>query len=97
MYAYVVHNIFVITATGDVAAESSCLTHSCNYTLHEECRVVRGRARCSCPGLCERVIRPVCASDGRTYDSPCHLRRHACITRQPLRVRYLGMCGRFGS
>jgi len=87
-------NLSVVIATGDISSDS-CWTHQCNTTLYEECRVVSGRPLCSCRRLCHAVVQPVCASDGRTYDSSCHLRRHGCLTRQPLTVRYLGMCGQF--
>lgn len=77
--------------TGDVA-DDSCWGRACNTTLYEECRVVGSVARCLCPVPCERIVKPVCASDRLTYDSLCHLQRHACLTRQPLHVRYLGTC-----
>ncbi|XP_046396911.1 agrin-like [Ischnura elegans] len=38
-----------------------------------------GIAHCECPPECEPVLRPVCGSDGATYDSPCALARAACL------------------
>ena len=77
---------------GDVA-DDLCWGRACNTTLYEECRMVGSVARCSCKVPCERIVKPVCASDRLTYDSLCHLQRHACLTRQPLLVRYFGTCG----
>ncbi|KAK3918799.1 Agrin [Frankliniella fusca] len=58
------------------------------------CHVGRdGVARCECPPECELVVRPVCGSDGRTYDSACHLTRQACLARANVTVAYTGPCG----
>ncbi|XP_077545401.1 agrin-like isoform X2 [Haemaphysalis longicornis] len=59
-----------------------------------ECSIDRfGKASCTCPPPCEQVLRPVCGSDGKSYDSACHLRREACLASDPeLRVSYAGPC-----
>ncbi|XP_075526904.1 agrin-like isoform X2 [Dermacentor variabilis] len=59
-----------------------------------ECSIDRfGKASCTCPPPCEQVLRPVCGSDDKTYDSACHLRREACLAGDAeLRVSYAGPC-----
>ncbi|XP_075738835.1 agrin isoform X2 [Rhipicephalus microplus] len=59
-----------------------------------ECSIDRfGKASCTCPPPCEQVLRPVCGSDGKTYDSACHLRREACLAGDAeLRISYAGPC-----
>ncbi|XP_054266356.1 agrin-like [Macrosteles quadrilineatus] len=63
----------------------------------EECIISKfGIAECSCPTECETVVRPVCASDGRTYDSMCHLRKVACQAKADIKVAHTGQCGASG-
>ena len=64
--------VVLVVTVGDVAVDS-CWSRACNASLYERCRVVDAVAGCSCPALCDRVVKPVCASDGHTYDSLCHL------------------------
>ncbi|XP_067139289.1 agrin-like isoform X1 [Centruroides vittatus] len=60
----------------------------------QECDIDRyGIATCQCPGACEPVMRPVCGTDERTYDSQCELRRLACVRKQDVLVAYRGECG----
>ena len=61
----------------------------------EECRTSKqGISECACAeSSCARVVRPVCASDRRTYVNECEMRRRACQTGADLTVRYVGTCG----
>ncbi|KAG8224572.1 hypothetical protein J437_LFUL003091 [Ladona fulva] len=60
------------------AGVNPCVGVSCGPG--QSCIIDRyGIARCECPPECEPVLRPVCGSDGATYDSPCALTRAACL------------------
>ena len=42
-------------------------------------------------------MRPVCASDARTYDSECEMRRQACLLHRDLHKKHSGACGEEGA
>ncbi|XP_022255732.1 agrin-like isoform X2 [Limulus polyphemus] len=59
----------------------------------QECDIDRyGIASCKCPASCEPVMRPVCGTDEKTYDSECELRREACVQKKDIAVAYRGTC-----
>ncbi|KAL1116864.1 hypothetical protein AAG570_005333 [Ranatra chinensis] len=63
----------------------------------EHCVIDRtGIASCQCDYRCEHVVRPVCGSDGTTYDSECHLKKSACLNQTRVRVSYSGFCNAEG-
>ncbi|VVC98300.1 unnamed protein product [Leptidea sinapis] len=80
-----------------VKYHGKCAQHPCESVkcgLREYCTLdVHGVAVCGCGPDCEEVIRPVCGSDGRTYDNPCLLDRTACLENRDIRVAYIGACG----
>ncbi|VDN02225.1 unnamed protein product [Thelazia callipaeda] len=54
-------------------------------------------AHCVCPQQCDNYgdsvdSSPVCSTDGTDYQSLCHLRAHACQTKQNESVKYYGRC-----
>ena len=56
----------------------------------------RYMASCVCRDEhCDAVMTPVCASDGRSYDSECRMRRHSCAVKQHIHVRSHGLCGSY--
>ncbi|XP_022661641.1 agrin-like isoform X4 [Varroa destructor] len=64
----------------------------------QECEIDRqGTAICSCPPPCEQVVRPVCGTDGTTYDSMCELHRTACLQNSDVQVSYSGTCDENGA
>ncbi|KAK3873150.1 hypothetical protein Pcinc_021789, partial [Petrolisthes cinctipes] len=63
----------------------------------EECNIDEfGVAGCECPPPCEPVVRPVCGSDGNTYDNLCELHRAVCVRQSEIIVSYMGVCGEEG-
>ncbi|CAA9998213.1 unnamed protein product [Nesidiocoris tenuis] len=72
-----------------------CSGMECEYGSY--CLVDKeGRANCECPPPCEEVMRPVCGTDGVTYDSACHLKRQMCLDRGTVKLAYTGVCGADG-
>lgn len=53
-----------------------------------------GIAECVCPKSCEPIVRPVCATDGKTYDNMCEMKRSACNLRLNITAKYIGVCGK---
>ncbi|CAH4031199.1 unnamed protein product [Pieris brassicae] len=74
------------------SAQHPCESVKCS--MRELCTLdARGVAVCGCGPECEKVMRPVCGSDSRTYDNPCQLHRAACLENREIRVAYMGACG----
>ncbi|XP_073957154.1 agrin-like isoform X3 [Choristoneura fumiferana] len=74
------------------SAQHPCDSVKCG--VREHCSLdPRGVAVCGCGPECEAVVRPVCGTDGRTYDSPCLLDRTACRDNRDVRAAYMGPCG----
>lgn len=66
---------------------------SCNYG--QECSMDKhGITECICPKSCEPIVRPVCATDGKTYDNLCEMMRSACNQRLNITAKYIGVCGK---
>lgn len=64
--------------------------------LNEECVINKyGIAACECISDCEPIVRPVCGSDGLTYDSNCHLQQSSCQLKTAVTVAYNGVCGEY--
>uniref|UniRef100_A0A2R9ALS7 Agrin n=1 Tax=Pan paniscus TaxID=9597 RepID=A0A2R9ALS7_PANPA len=58
------------------------------------CLSRRGRPRCSCDRVtCDGAYRPVCAQDGRTYDSDCWRQQAECRQQRAIPSKHQGPCG----
>ena len=47
---------------------------------------------CECIGDCHKVSKPVCGSDGVTYDNECLLQKTACEKNKEIKVVNNGSC-----
>lgn len=47
---------------------------------------------CTCDYKCDDYYNPVCGSNNKTYDSPCHLNEHNCRTNSSVTFSYVGVC-----
>lgn len=76
-------------------------TEICNQCEYGSECVLSGRTNVTCRCI-ERCYsygdsvdsQKVCNSDGNTYDSICHLRKHSCEAKKELTVRFVGKCGK---
>lgn len=68
-----------------------CRKLKCNK--FKRCNITRGAAECVCPTYCEPVLRPVCGSDGITYDNECQLQKDACQNERHIVIKQRGPCG----
>lgn len=51
---------------------------------------------CSAENKCDKYIdEPVCGSDWRDYQSPCHVKKESCSSNQNITIKYKGMCSKF--
>jgi len=68
----------------------------CNSVLcrpGRECRSEgSGEPRCVCRTQCPDHWKPVCGSDGHSYDNHCELHRAACVSGSPISPLHSGFC-----
>ncbi|KAK2717589.1 hypothetical protein QYM36_006385, partial [Artemia franciscana] len=68
-----------------------CLNSPCRQ--QEDCSLnPAGIPVCSCPSPCDPVFKPVCGSDGRTYENECEVRRNSCLSKKNIDVAYYDGC-----
>ncbi|CAG2101061.1 unnamed protein product [Medioppia subpectinata] len=75
-----------------LCAEDHCLPNTCSQPF-AQCLPTQQGFRCFCPQCPQSTETAVCASNGRLYDSECHVRRDACLLERDLRVVRSGDCG----
>ncbi|XP_074597901.1 agrin-like isoform X2 [Brevipalpus obovatus] len=64
-----------------------------NCTSHQLCNInPDGQASCICPSQCPPVMKPVCGSDGETYDSLCDIKRKSCLRTLDITIKHGGPC-----
>ena len=81
-------NILCLSCRLDV-----CSKVNCSSPPYSSCQANGLVPKCVCPDDCSNDVRPVCGTDGKTYDNECKLRRYACINGFPIRVKEQGRCG----
>lgn len=57
-----------------------------------ECVVSGGVAQCVCVTRCADHDKPVCGTDGNSYDNFCLLHQRACVSGNHISVDYTGYC-----
>ena len=71
-----------------------CSSRHCGE--YERCEIDGdGAARCTCPDTCQPVVRPVCASDDRTYDNTCLMELERCRSGRAMHALHYGLCGEY--
>ena len=68
-----------------------CAVVKCGFFA--TCEVINGSASCVCAQSCSNVSKPVCGSDGVTYESICELEKSSCQQQKNITVVKQGMCG----
>lgn len=64
-----------------------------NCEFGQECEINKqGITNCICPESCEKIVRPVCASNGQTYDNECEMKKYGCRKKMALSIQYIGNC-----
>jgi len=82
---------FLRPAKGFTLSASSCATLMCRPG--RECRQQPGSApHCACVLRCPEHWKPVCGSDGESYDNHCLLHRAACLSGAPVSPLHPGFC-----
>ncbi len=71
---------------------NQCKLLNCPYG--QDCSVdENGVAECICGNSCEPIVRPVCGSNGLTYDNLCEMKKFACNKSENITAKYIGICG----
>ncbi|RNA43430.1 agrin-like isoform X2 [Brachionus plicatilis] len=68
-----------------------CVDHKCNFG--GQCEIVNGVPLCKCIE-CSEAYKPVCGSDGVTYNNICKLRYESCNKQTFIEMSYEGVCDR---
>ncbi|CAF0927203.1 unnamed protein product [Rotaria sordida] len=60
------------------------------------CEIINGYPRCTCHHITctneEQYLMNICASDGRTYQSKCDIKREQCLKQYEIVLIYPGVC-----
>ena len=88
------YKVFIKFGLNLTSESNPCATLQC--TQYQECEIDRyGIATCQCPPQCPTTLRPVCGSDGHTYDSECDLQRQSCLLHKDIHLKHSGNCGKY--
>ena len=80
-----------------IGQEDPCIKKKCSFGAICQRSMDGLSAQCVCQSICENFGdsdggQPVCGSDGKDYDSLCHLNRDACIGMKSTTVVKVGKC-----
>jgi hypothetical protein len=85
-------SVLGLNATVAATTITPCAVVKCGYFA--TCNVINGSAACVCSQSCGNVSRPVCGSDGVTYENICELEKSSCEQQKHITVAKNGMCGK---
>lgn len=90
LLSYISSNVCFV-APPQTSKRGSCVGVTCRPG--RECLESRpGLAECACIEHCPDHWKPVCGSDGISYDSHCQLHRAACKKEKPISPLHSGFC-----
>jgi len=83
--------IFIVAAQGSVLPSDSCRGVRCRPG--RECvQLQNHQTECLCQTKCPDHWKPVCGSDGVSYDNHCELHRRACVDGRSISPLHSGFC-----
>ncbi|XP_078614895.1 agrin-like isoform X22 [Branchiostoma floridae x Branchiostoma japonicum] len=75
----------LVKYNGKCAPEKDFFCENVKCGFGATCTVIDGNPMCECDTVCPAEFRPVCGSDGVSYNNMCYLQAEACEKQQEIR------------
>ncbi|CAF0717274.1 unnamed protein product [Brachionus calyciflorus] len=85
------NQLITVLHVGICGTMNPCVDHRCNFGGH--CEIINNVPICKCLE-CTEVYKPVCGSDGVTYNNMCKMRYESCKKQVFIELAYEGVCDR---